>query len=558
MEWAALVVELGSHLAETRSQAVCNECFGREVNNGMAARCFSFGPFELIPDRQVLLRRGTPVRLGIRALDILSVLAERPGEIITKEELISLVWRDTFVDESNLKVNIAAIRKALSEDGSYASCIATVIGRGYRFVAPIQSKELNSKEGSAARPRAFSSCSMSLIQRDKVVQQIAAEIETHPLVTIAGSAGIGKTSVALALSESLAAKYEDGLCFVDFSVIDNRKSIAHAIAGALDLDDATEWTTKRLMPHLANKEMTLVLDTCECVIDAVAGFVELAGTCCPGLHILITSREILRVNGERVCRLPGLDVPPRNSSLTSAELQSYGATQLFLERVTDTVGEYKITEAQAAKITDVCRELDGVPLAIELAARRIQALGFSGLSMFVSEQLLSFYHGTRTGPPRHQSLAAALDWSFDLLSEKERYMLSMLSRFANTFDLDAAIAAVSNQFPNRGEATTCFAGLVSKSLVERLENETGQFRLLNLVRYYASQKLILGGPCNEPGENLHDVARREPPREEYGPRFAKARSAGVSTTEGNSWLPRTGRRKLVRISTLCPRTASSQ
>lgn len=211
----------------------------------METRCFSFGPFVLIPDRHLLLREDAPVRLGTRALDILAILVQRPGEVIDKQELISLVWCDTFVDESNLKVNIAAIRRALDEGGVYPSRIATVIGRGYRFIESVQSYGMN------------------LIGRDKIVPQLAAQVADHRLVTIVGPAGIGKTAVAIAVAERLAQIYQSGVRFADLGVLDDPDLVAHAICAAIGLTTGAENINERLITYLTKKEILLVIDTCE-------------------------------------------------------------------------------------------------------------------------------------------------------------------------------------------------------------------------------------------------------------------------------------------------------
>src|SRR5215470_7397452 len=189
----------------------------------MRARCFSFGPFVLIPDRQILLRGETQVRLGNRAFEILSILVQRAGELISKQELISLVWPDTFVDESNLKVNIAAIRKALDEGESHPSCIATIIGRGYRFIEPVEACETNSCACSE-KLACFGNhpdSSARLIGRDKVFQELTKQIDDYRVVTIVGSARIGKTFVAIGVADTGFQRNGEGVRFVDLNLLDD-------------------------------------------------------------------------------------------------------------------------------------------------------------------------------------------------------------------------------------------------------------------------------------------------------------------------------------------------
>ena len=226
------------------------------------------------------------------------------------------------------------------------------------------------------------------------------------------------------------------------------------------------------------------------MIDAAAAVVERIQSCCPHVHLLATSRESLRANGERVYRLPGLSVPPRGVRLTAEEVQTYPAVQLFIERTNETGSDDRVIDTEAMTIADLCRDLNGIPLAIELAAGCVRSLGFDGLPSVTTDQFLLLNQGMRTGPPRHQSLAAALDWSFDLLPENERFVLLRLSRLQECFDLETGIAAGSAGELSRTETIECIANLVSKSLVERPEDDGSNFRLLNFIRHYASQKLI--------------------------------------------------------------------
>lgn len=456
----------------------------------METRCFSFGPFVLIPDRQLLLREDATVRLGTRALDVLTILVQRAGEVIDKQELISLVWRDTFVDESNLKVNIAAMGRALDEDRDSQSRIATVIGRGYRFIESVQSYGMNCWNGPGKHSSKLPSYSKRLIGRDKIVHQLATQVADHRLVTIVGSGGIGKTAVAVAVAETLADRYESGACFADLGVLNDSDLVARAIAGALGLTASAENINERLITYLTKKEVLLVIDTCERVIDAAAEVVERIQSCCRRVHLLATSRESLRANGELVYRLPGLSVPPRAVGLTAEEVQTYPAVQLFIERTNETGGDNTIIDTDAMMIADLCRDLNGIPLAIELAARCVRSLGFDGLQSVSTDQFLLFNQGMRTGPLRQQSLAAALDWSFNLLPDNERFVLLRLSRLEDCFDLETGIAVGSDGILGRTETIECIANLVSKSLVERVDDDGSNFRLLDFTRHYASLKLI--------------------------------------------------------------------
>lgn len=452
----------------------------------MDVRCFSFGPFVLIPARQALLRRGTPVRIGTRALEILSVLVQRPGTVIDKRELMSLVWTDTFVDDSNLKVHIAALRKMLDGDSSQSSCIATVIGRGYKFVEPVidgaTSRRIAQEKLSSAP-----SLSEDLVGREDVIHRLAMQVKGNKLVTVVGSAGVGKTAVAIAVGEKLRRQFEHGIRLIDMSALSDPSHLSSAVAAAMGGACETSSLSEQLT-HLRSTEMLMILDTCEVAVEAAAAFVGFVHSTCPRIHILATSRETLRASGEQVFRLPVLDTPPHGVKLTVVEVKRYPAVQLFLDRAAERSEDRDVTAAEAASIADLCRELDGVPLAIELAARRVRALGFSGLPPVLSDHFFSLNHGGRNGPSRHRNFGAAIEWSLDPLPDKERLVLLRLAKIEGFFDLDEGIVAASNTAISRAEAAACIANLVSKSLVERQGHGRVNFRLLNSVRYFALKK----------------------------------------------------------------------
>lgn len=457
------------------------------VTPGIPARCFSFGRFKLLANQQRLLRDDKPVRLGSRALAILSVLIERAGDLVSKEELISQVWPNTFVDESNLKVNMAALRKVLDEEEEQSSHILTVTGRGYRFATAVN---VCDDENSLDRRRKASNLPHSLNQivgRGEAIQQVIAQLTRCQLLTICGSPGIGKTTVAIAAADALLQIYT-GLFFVDLSRLNDPSDVPHAISAALGLP-ITQNANEQLISHLRNQEILLVLDTCEHVLCAAADWLELIHSCCPMVHILATSREPLGVKGERLYRLPPLDVPPASQELTVESIRAFSAVDLFLKLATETPVDLTIDDSKALLIAELCRQLDGVPLAIELAAIRVRLLGFEGLASVANDHFLQFRQAQRTGPRRHHSLAAAYGWSFDLLAEHERSALLRLCALTGSFDLETAVSVASNGAMSTAETTTSIATLVSKSLIEHLCQGESTFRLLTLVRFFASRVL---------------------------------------------------------------------
>ena len=453
------------------------------------ARSIAFGPFKLLAEQQRLLRNDSPVRLGSRALAILSVLLEHAGELVSKQALMARVWPDTFVDESNLKVNIAALRRALDDDNGQLSHIANVSGRGYRFVAPVNVTE---SEDWLERRRRASNLPHSVKQivgRSETIHTIIAQLSHCRFLTIVGSAGVGKTTVATAVGEAHLQIYKDGVFFVDFSSLKDTGSVPRAILTALGLSVTVENATEQLNGYLQSREVLLVVDTCEHVLSHVAECLELVQSCCPKVHILATSRESLGATGERLYRLPPLEVPPANHELTVDAVRAFPAVELFLKRATETLGDLRIDDSQARTIAELCRQLDGIPLAIELAAVRVRLLGFAGLPSVANDDFLQFRQTQRTGPRRHESLAAAYQWSFDPLPDNERSAFLRLSALNGSFDLETAVSVASGGSMSTAETTACIATLVSKSLVERLDHGASTFRLLHLVRYFASKKL---------------------------------------------------------------------
>jgi hypothetical protein len=251
--------------------------------------------------------------------------------VIDKRELMSLVWTDTFVDDSNLKVHIAALRKALDEESAESSCIATVIGRGYRFVEPVIDCAMSRGIGQEEEVNSIPNYSERLYGREDALDRLAMQVQRNKAVTIVGSAGVGKTAVAIAVAERLRRQFEHGVRLVDMNTLGDPSHIPSAVAAALGITLETSSEPEQLTRRLRSVEMLIILDTCECAVDVAAAFVEFIQSTCPRVHILATSREILRASGEQVFRLAALDTPPRAAKLTVAELKHYSAVQLFLD-----------------------------------------------------------------------------------------------------------------------------------------------------------------------------------------------------------------------------------
>ncbi len=459
-------------------------------------RCdrIEFDRFSLLPSRRLLLRDGTPVRIGARAFDALLALVARTGELVTKEELTALLWPGTFVDPVNLRVNIAALRKAL--DDSDGRLIRTDTGRGYRFIAEVTQGALSQSPAPVASPpRQLPAAMTRLIGRSDFVANITDLIPHRRLVTIVGPGGIGKTRVAIACAEVLAEQYRDGVAFVDLSAVEESASIADTVAQTLDIASTTDDRLHDVMQHLATRQMLLVMDNCEHIVHAAAAIVEAISTSAPGVHVLATSREALRVRGEWVRSLPPLASPPEGLDLTAAAALSYAAVELFVERAAAAEEDFQLSDTNAPIVGEICRRLDGVALAIELAASEVHVFGLTWLAAHLNERLCVLGHGNRTAVARHQTLTAMLDWSYRLLSEQERETLRRVSVFSGEFTLSEAIAISAGNGIADIQVVSAVGGLVAKSLaMSDVTEVVTRYRLHETTRVYACAKMCRTEP----------------------------------------------------------------
>lgn len=452
-------------------------------------RTVVFGRFRLLVDRHVLLDGDAPVSIGSRALAILIALTGRPGEVVTREELVACAWPNLVVDESNLRAQVALLRKALRERESDFPFIAAVPGRGYRFVAPVS-------RAAPTRRRREADHNLLVrlerpIGRDIAIGAVKGRFERYRIVSIVGPGGIGKTTLGLAVAEELAGSYSDGVCFLDLAPLTGTQFVASALASTLGLENVPEDPVPALVGFLHERHMLLLLDSCEAVIDIAAILAETLVKGAPGVHILATSREPLRAEGESVYRLPPLDLPQVCAGLSAADALTFSAVQLFAERAAASSSGFVMDDHEAPIVADICRQLDGIPLAIELAASRVDAFGARGIAERLDDRFRLLKGGRRTALPRHQTLTATLDWSYDSLSPAERAVLCHVSVFSGQFTLDEARAVGLRNDAPAADFADHLASLISKSLISA---ETGgpvaRYRLLDTTRAYAFGKLL--------------------------------------------------------------------
>jgi predicted ATPase/DNA-binding winged helix-turn-helix (wHTH) protein len=449
----------------------------------------SFGPFHLVASERLLTREGAPLALGSRALDILIALIATPNEIVSKKDLMARVWPDVVVEEGSLRFHIASLRKALGEGKHGARYIATLPGRGYCFVAPVSRADRPRDDASAvidSFPHANLSSRLSrMVGRDDDVLKLSAQLNASRFVTIVGTGGVGKTTVAIAVGHHLTEAFVGAVLFVDLGMLGDPVLVATAIASMLGLSVQSDDATPNLIAYLRNKRILLILDTCEHLVEAVAALAGNIIDAAPQMHVLATSREALRVEGEHIYRLDALACPPDDPGLTAAAVQAFPAAQLFLERAMASGARLEVGDAEALIIASICRKLDGVALAIELAARRVESYGLQQTAALLDQRLTLLWLGSRTAPPRQKTLQATLNWSFGLLTDLERAVLRRLAAFVGHFTLDAALQVVTSATLDRAAVFSAIDSLVAKSIVAtRPIGAMMRYRLLDTTRAY--------------------------------------------------------------------------
>ena len=454
-----------------------------EVEQQNAVPEISFGPFRFSPVRRVLWHGETPVRLGSRALAILSALVETPGRLVSKAELYERAWHDLTVSEANLRVQISGLRRALVGHRN----VIRAEGSGYRFVGDVSTNFVPNVPALKRQHRAPRTVTTP-IGRDKVIGNILELLEKNRLVTILGPGGIGKTTVALAVANELDDVFPDGICFVELDRITDENQVYATVTGSLDLPVQMAASIEHLLLALHGRRLLLILDSCEHLIEGVALLVERTLNETRDICILVTTRESLRIGGEMVWRLDPLEVPPPSLQATAMNIQEYSSVQLFTRTIRQGAAHFEISDTIAETIADVCRRLDGIPLAIELAASMVDVLGIDEVRRGLDERFSLLRVDHQTTIPRQRSLAATIDWSYNLLPEKERAVLRRLALFAGPFALDAAIEIASDDEIDATTVREAVVALANKSFLS-LNHQIAplEYRLLETTRAYASQ-----------------------------------------------------------------------
>ena len=456
---------------------------GGHLRVGDPMTVLHFEGFELDVQNRKLMEDGQPLRLGGRAFDLLTVLAQRAGQVISKDELLSAVWPTTGVEEGTLRVSLVSLRKSLGERAR--GFIDNVPGKGYVFVPQVR---VDGAASAATRPNLPSAdlprLANKVIGRDEFIDTTTDLLQQSRIITITGTGGIGKTSVAVAIAERFVGRRK--VLFLDLASLSDSDNLMPSLASQLGLSVYGSELLQAVASELRKTPTLLVFDNCEHIIDAAAEAAESILLEVPTSTILATSREPLRIQLERIRRLPPLAVPPEGT--TAEEAVSYAALDLFYKMAGLFKDERDLCQPEAIALSaDIVRKLEGIPLAIELAASRTLDMDIRELHRSVARPLAVLRRGRRNAPARQQTLQSALDWSFQTLSSFEKELLLRLSTFAGLFTAEDARTVAGGRLSD-DEFYEAFDGLFLKSLLN-VASERGSYRLLVTTHHYASAKL---------------------------------------------------------------------
>ena len=436
----------------------------------------AFGPFVLLGRQRLLCQNDRPLRLGGRALDILQVLIEHAGAVVSPDMLMTRVWPSSVVEASTLRVHIAALRRVLGHGQDGQRYIVHVPGQGYCFAAALRPVPL------APRKHNLPGRLTPVIGRKALIARVAAHLSGQRCITLVGPAGIGKTTLALSVAQSLLGQYANGVWLVDLATLSDPAQLPALVAKTLGLEAGLD--------ELSGWQALLVFDSCEPVLDGCRVLVDELLSTAPQLTILVTSREPLSAREETLLPVPGLAVPALWDMHSVDQVQSCSAVQMLVRCARARQQGFSVREQDVQTVHDICRRLDGIPLAIELAAAHIDSLGLVGLHAQLGRGFLRLAQGRRTAVARHQSLYAALDWSYGRLSTVEQAVLQRLAVFKKSFSLDAALHVISDEEVPATLALGAIPRLVATSLLTlEASGEVTRYRLLHTTRAYALHKL---------------------------------------------------------------------
>jgi len=483
--WAMTLLSKQREILESRLLAPqqCDSLFAPFGTGAISEEYYEFANFRLYPKQRALLMGAERVEIGGRALDMLLLLVSRAGDVVSSGDLMRIVWSNITVEEANIRVQMGIVRKLLSQCGGAKRAIDTIPLRGYCFVLPVRHHPNGIEpEGTRIQRHFVLPILPNLtVGRDDAILTIEAILAKRRLVTITGPGGIGKTTVAIATAKRYATNFRGVINFIDLSHVISGAGAARAIAEALQLAPCHD-ALDAVCDHLRFREALLILDTCEHIVEPIAMMAESMLSRCSNLKLLVTSREALRATGEWTHRLPSLTFPAEKEVIKEKDVANFSAIALFVDRVQSSM-RFEPHSRDLPIIAEICRRLDGIPLALEFAAARMADLGLLKIAGHLNNCFAILTRGRRTALPRHRTLAAAFDWSYGLLSTEEQVVLSRLAIFNGPFTAECAIAScVDDRCERPSEA---LYGLYDKSLLTvEMTNNGPMFRLLDTTRAY--------------------------------------------------------------------------
>ena len=484
--------------------------------------CYRFGRVEVRPAERQIVVEGQPASVGARAFDVLMALIDRRDRIVTKDELLDLVWPGLVVEENNLQVQVSTLRKVLG-----ARSVATIPGRGYRFTLTPETPDAPLCDLSVPRHNLPAQLNR-FIGREHEIGEVKALFATTRLVTLCSLGGTGKTRLSLEVAHELVNQFPDGAWFVELAPIADDSRVAQAVAAVLGVQQTGEGAiADALAKVLRGRNLLLVLDNCEHVLRGAAELAKQLLQAAPSVHVLASSREALRVGGETVYPLSPLPTPDPRYATSTQILEQYDAVRLFVDRASCANTSFELTNQNVAAVATICQRLDGIPLAIELAAARVRALSVENIAARLDDRFRLLTGGDQTAARRQQTLRASLDWSYDLLTAEEAVVLRRLAIFAGGWTLEAAEMVAAGGPVNGREVLELMTRLVEKSLVD-IDAYGERYRLLETVREYAHEKLTLAG-------ELHDVRARHL---DYFVDFAVLARSKVTGADEAHWVHR--------------------
>ena len=464
----------------------------------MTGARYRFGPFQMDVPQLALTRDGVPLKLGGRALNLLAVLVEAEGRLVARDALIDRVWPNQVIDDSAIRVHLSAARKALAMPDGEATIVADA-GRGYRLALPVERLGGGDIPTLAERRASRLPASIGRIfGREPVIATIAGELAERRFISIVGPGGIGKTTAATAIGHRMVQAMGIEAWFVDLAPVTDAAMVAATLATTLELPASGTDLPQKIAARLGDRPALILLDNCEHVIDAAASLAEDVLHGAPQAMLLVTSHEPLRAQGEWVHRLAALELPDEHAAPSLEQVAQLSAPALFDERARAANSDFRLDAQSMPVVVDICRKLDGIPLAIELAAARIDTMTPQAIADALDDRFALLTRGRRTALPRHRTLRGALDWSYDLLAPPLQQLLDRLALFRSHFDADDAAAMAAGTGVGRFAADELLAELVAKSLVVATPSPRSmRYRLLDTTRHYGQERLRATGMAEQ-------------------------------------------------------------